>query len=52
MKNTASLAKGMPEAPEVIFTNWREILNLAPAPYALRQAYTRAIEAYLEYCRH
>jgi len=52
MKNTASLAKGMPEAPEVIFTNWREILNLAPAPYVLRQAYTRAIEAYLEYCRH
>jgi integron integrase len=42
---------GAPEAPEFIFTNWREILNLSPSPVALRQGYTAAIEAYLEYCR-
>jgi hypothetical protein len=29
MKSTGSLPKALPEGPEVIFTNWREILNLA-----------------------
>ncbi len=33
------------------FTHWREILNFAPIAQALRQSYTNAIEAYLDYCR-
>jgi hypothetical protein len=41
----------LPPPPEIIFTNWREILNFAPVPHALRQAYIHAIEAYLDYCR-
>jgi hypothetical protein len=50
-KNDPTSSKALPEAPEVIFTNWREILNSAPAPHALRQGYIRAIEGYLDYCR-
>jgi len=41
----------MPPGPEVIFTNWREVLNLAPLPHTLREGYIRAIEVYLDYCR-
>jgi len=47
-----SLSQGLPPVPEVIFTNWREILNCAPIAYPLRRDYIRAIEAYLDYCRH
>ncbi len=44
-------SRSMPPGPEVIFTNWREVLNLAPLPHTLREGYIRAIEVYLDYCR-
>jgi integron integrase len=47
-----STTSPVPPPPEIIFTNWREILNLAPIPHPQRQGFTRAIEGYLEYCRH
>lgn len=50
-QTSAATQRGVPQGPELIFTNWREILNLSPSPYTLRQGYTRAIEAYLDYCR-
>jgi len=48
----SSSSKALPATPEIIFTNWREILNFAPIPFEVRRDYTRAIEAYLDYCRH
>jgi hypothetical protein len=47
-----STTSPLPPGPEIIFTNWREILNLAPIPHSQRQGFTCAIEGYLEYCRH
>ena len=37
-------------APEVIFANWREMLNELKLSRASRHAYAQAIEGYLQYC--
>ena len=37
--------------PELIFTNWREMLNQAPLTEPARRAQVQAIEGYLDYCR-
>src|ERR1035441_5636173 len=42
---------GFPSVPGVIFTNWRERLNAAALPGAVRAGYTLAIAGYLDYCR-
>ena len=42
---------GFPSVPGVIFTNWRESLNAAALPGAVRAGYTLAIAGYLDYCR-
>jgi integron integrase len=39
-------------APEIIFSNWREMLNRISAEARVKRTYTQAIEGYLEYCRH
>ena len=49
--NPSRSFRGFTPVPEVIFTNWREILNLAPIPHSQRLGYVRAIETYLDYCR-
>ncbi|HWW03278.1 MAG TPA: integron integrase [Candidatus Acidoferrum sp.] len=38
------------KVPEVIFPNWRELLNQADLPERVRAGYGLAIGAYLEYC--
>lgn len=38
-------------APELIFDNWREIINCAPLAPPVRCAYPEAIQSYLDYCR-
>ena len=42
---------GFPSVPEVIFTNWRETLNAAALPGAVRAGYTLTVAGYLDYCR-
>ena len=37
-------------APEVIFANWREMLNELKLSRASRHAYAQALEGYLQYC--
>ena len=38
-------------APQIIFANWREMLNQAKLARPVRHAYASAIERYLDYCR-
>ena len=38
------------KVPEVIFPNWRELLNQADLPVGVRAGYGLAIGGYLEYC--
>src|ERR1035438_2341192 len=42
---------GFPSVPGMIFTNWREALNAAALPGAVRAGYTLAVAGYLDYCR-
>lgn len=44
--------KSGPGRPEVIFANWREMLNGLNVSGAMRRSYAQAIEGYLEHCRH
>ena len=37
--------------PQVIFVNWREMLNQERLTEPERRNYVKAIEGYLEYCR-
>jgi len=37
--------------PELIFVNWREMLNQVPLTEPARRGYVRVIEGYLDYCR-
>ena len=39
------------QAPEIIFANWREMLNQLKLARAVRHTYAEAIERYLDYCR-
>ena len=41
-----------PRAPEMIFANWREMLNQQRMKPQAKRGYAQAIESYLEYCRH
>ena len=36
-------------APEIIFANWRELLNELKLGRAVRQSYSQVIEGYLDY---
>ena len=40
-----------PQAPSVIFANWREALNQHKLAWARRRVYAEAIGGYLDYCR-
>jgi hypothetical protein len=39
-----------PRAPEVIFANWREMLNQLKLARDVRHSYAQGIEGYLDYC--
>ena len=39
-----------PTAPEVIFTNWREVLHGTGLTPGMQAVYTMAVSGYLEYC--
>ena len=39
-----------PTAPEVIFTNWREVLHRSGLTPGMQAVYTMAVSGYLEYC--
>src|ERR1017187_6406596 len=39
-----------PTAPEVIFTNWREVLHCSGLTPGMQAVYTMAMSGYLEYC--
>ena len=39
-----------PRAPEVIFANWREMLNQLKLAREVRHTYAEAIQGYLDYC--
>jgi hypothetical protein len=40
-----------PQAPEIIFANWREMLNQLKLARPVRHTYAAAIEGYPDYCR-
>jgi hypothetical protein len=40
-----------PKVPEVIFPNWRELLNQSGLPGNTAGGYAIAISGYLDYCR-
>ena len=46
----ASSAASPSRAPEIIFANWREMLNQLKLARAVRHTYAQAIEGYLNYC--
>ena len=48
-RSTPSPTPGTP-APEIIFTNWREMLNQLNLGRGSRYTYAQAIERYLDYC--
>jgi len=48
--SAASSAASHSRAPEVIFANWREMLNQLQLDRRASQAYAQAIERYLDYC--
>ena len=39
-----------PTVPEVIFTNWREVLHCSGLTPGMLAVYTMAVSGYLEYC--
>ena len=39
------------QGPEVMFYNWREVLNRQPLSGSLKTGYSAAIEGYLRFCR-
>ena len=39
-----------PTVPEVIFTNWREVLHCSGLTPGMQAVYTMAVSGYLEYC--
>lgn len=38
-------------APEIIFANWREMLNRLLSRRGMRHSYTQVIERYLDYLK-
>ena len=41
----------IPHIPEIIFANWREMLNQAKLARSVRQTHAQTIQGYLDYCR-
>ena len=39
-----------PTTPEVIFTNWREVLHASGLTPGMQSVYALALSGYLEYC--
>ena len=46
----ASASASPSRAPEIIFANWREMLNQLKLARDVRHTYAQAIEGYLNYC--